>query len=1243
MRTQGPLPPSLSPGDSGPPVVPTPRSHDAVITPSPSETPARQEDVSKIPLAFSLHPHGRWGMSSDDLIQLCASRSLDALELFGGSAAIAQHLHTDLQSGLSEKELERRHERIEAFGVNHIPGAPPKNFFVILWGALTDVTIIILICAAVLSLVLGIVFPDPTETVPGYVDGVAILVAVAIVGLVTASNDWSKDRQFRKLNERKTDIPIKVTRDGQHTQQISIFDLVVGDVVELTSGDTVPADGLFLDGYNLEIDESSMTGEAATIKKSNKKPFLLSGTFVTEGLGRMLVLCVGVNTEWGQTLSRLADDDEDETPLQEALDDMSKTIGKIGLVAAVLTFIALCLQNFLPYAFDPSLWNTGFYGKLVSYLIMAITIVVVAVPEGLPLAVTISLAYSMRRMMQDQNLVRNLSACETMGSATNICSDKTGTLTENRMTVTQAWIATKAFSKVWDSCFPMFSACCSPGVCSARLYGHRRGTSQAHSPLTARPPATPRARGPVFTFFASLLGSNKVTSMRPIEIEREEEAPAQVLKRDSLAPELTHLLVEGICANSTATLTNQKGKLAFIGNKTEGSLLVLVQKLGFDYKDVRAECEPRCVSVFTFNSERKRMTTVLRQPDSRGFRVYCKGASDWLLPDCSSFLDEGGRPCSCAEYPEFREQANEVIEAMASKGLRTLLLAYRDLVAFDPQTQAHEVEQDLTAIGIVGIKDPPRPEAREAVLRCQSAGICVRMITGDNLITARAIASELRILTDGVAMTASDFHTLSPEEQQEVLPRLQVMARSSPTNKFDLVQRLKALDEVVAVTGDGTNDAAALKEADVGLSMGISGTEVAKEASDIVILDDNFASVVKSVMWGRSVYDNIRKFLQFQLTVNVVALVLSFVGAVSGQGTPITAVQMLWVNLIMDTFAALALATEPPTQSMMERPPAGRNEYLISPLMLRNIVGQAIYQLAVVFVFLYAGKAIFGFVESSPTSLAHTHTLVFNAFVLCQLFNELCSRKVNGEMNLFSGILNNWIFGAVLLFTLVVQIVIVELGSSFMQTSGLSVAEWFACFLVGFFTIPLAFLLMTLRVPSRLVRKVTPKLIAERRALQQRKAKKREKQKEARQKAAKERAVIMAQMLGSKLPIASSEPSEALTVLPSPDSTRVPSLLGEDRRLPERRVHAPSMQHIASARSRAEPVLTVPPACRYSLARAHSTVSHSSLATSLAAPNASLHSEILTGSLLPPLGSGSAYARNFAGAKNSETGVRHEI
>uniref|UniRef100_A0A6Q2ZAH1 Calcium-transporting ATPase n=1 Tax=Esox lucius TaxID=8010 RepID=A0A6Q2ZAH1_ESOLU len=1018
---------------------------------------------------YLLHTNIYFGATLEDLRDLMELRGAEAIhkiqENYIDTEGLCQRLKTSPADGLSDNpsDLEKRGQ---VFGQNFIPPKKAKSFLELVWEALQDVTLIILEIAAIISLALSFYQPpggdseacgnvatgaeDEGEAEAGWIEGAAILLSVVCVVLVTAFNDWSKEKQFRGLQSRiEQEQRFAVVRNGT-VIQIPVAEMVVGDVAQVKYGDLLPADGILIQGNDLKIDESSLTGESDHVKKSvDKDPMLLSGTHVMEGSGKMLVTAVGINSQTGIifTLLGVGEGEEEKkdkkgkkqwdskkqdeavamemqplksaeggevegekkkgnvpkkekSVLQGKLTKLAVQIGKAGLVMSAITVIILVMYFVIEtFVVQGREWLTEctpvYVQYFVKFFIIGVTVLVVAVPEGLPLAVTISLAYSVKKMMKDNNLVRHLDACETMGNATAICSDKTGTLTTNRMTVVQAYMGDQHFHKV---------------------------------------PHPDQINPKVLDTLTNAVSVNSAYTSKIMPPDKEGGLPKQV------------------------------------GNKTECALLGFILDLKRDYGPVREQIpEEKLYKVYTFNSVRKSMSTVVQLPDG-SFRLYSKGASEILLKKCTSIMAGGGEPRGFR--PRDRdEMVKKVIEPMACDGLRTICVAYKDLPASPEPDWEDEVGivSDLICITVVGIEDPVRPEVPDAIKKCQRAGITVRMVTGDNINTARAIAAKCGIIQPGddfLCIDGKEFNRRIRNEKGEVeqeridkvWPKLRVLARSSPTDKHTLVKGIidsTVLEQrqVVAVTGDGTNDGPALKKADVGFAMGIAGTDVAKEASDIILTDDNFSSIVKAVMWGRNVYDSISKFLQFQLTVNVVAVIVAFTGACITQDSPLKAVQMLWVNLIMDTFASLALATEPPTESLLLRKPYGRNNPLISRTMMKNILGHAIYQLTIIFTLLFAGEKIFN-IDSGRNAPLHSppsehYTIIFNTFVLMQLFNEINARKIHGERNVFDGIFHNPIFCSIVLGTFLMQFVIVQFGGKPFSCTPLNVEQWLWCLLVG--------------------------------------------------------------------------------------------------------------------------------------------------------------------------------------------------
>uniref|UniRef100_A0A2P2M5Q6 Calcium-transporting ATPase n=1 Tax=Rhizophora mucronata TaxID=61149 RepID=A0A2P2M5Q6_RHIMU len=618
------------------------------------------------------------------------------------------------------------------------------------WEALQDLTLIILMICAAVSIGVGI----PTEGWPkGLYDGLGIILSIFLVVMVTAISDYKQSLQFMDLDREKKKIFIQVTRDGRK-QEVSVYDLVVGDVVQLSLGDIVPADGIYLSGYSLVIDESSLSGESEPVNVNEEKPFLLSGTKVQDGSAKMLVTAVGMRTEWGKLMETLNDGGEDETPLQVKLNGVATIIGKIGLAFAVLTFLVLTIRFLAEKALRKEFtsWSSSDALTLLDYFAIAITIIVVAVPEGLPLAVTLSLAFAMKKLMNEKALVRHLSACETMGSASCICTDKTGTLTTNNMVVDKIW-----------------------------MYGRARDIKR-----------------------------NSSGGILEMEISKE----------------VLIFLFQVVFRNTGCEMTkDEDGRDKILGTPTDKALFEFGLHLHGDFD---AYCRDfHILKVEPFNLVRKKMSVVVALPEG-GLRAFCKGASEIVLQMCDKFVNERGKPVHLSEEQVWN--ISEVINSFASKALRTICLAFRDLGATSDESVIPD--SGYTLIAVVGIKDPVRPSVKDAVQTCLDAGITVQMVTGDNINTAKAIAKECGILTeDGLAIEGPEFHCKNPEEMREIIPKIQVMARSSPLDKHTLVTNLKNMfGEVVAVTGDGTNDAPALLKADIGLAMGIAGTEVCMSA-----------------------------------------------------------------------------------------------------------------------------------------------------------------------------------------------------------------------------------------------------------------------------------------------------------------------------------------------------------------------------------------------------------------------------
>jgi magnesium-transporting ATPase (P-type) len=1190
------------------------------------------------------------------------------MEEVNGLDGLCANLQTDSKNGISQGSASAR---MGTFGKNELADAPLPTYLELLWEALQDPIMIMLLASATVQLILGYI-PATSDPCHGpetaWLEPFIILIAVAVVSNVAAGTDYEKSKKLREMKEeRKKMNKMSVYREGE-LLDLESSEIVVGDLVSLTVGDIIPCDGHFVEGADMEVDESSLTGEPVAIKKDSKKmPWMIGGTKVVKGNCTFIVMAVGPYTTVGrinlQVLGlTITDDDDDEvteaadgekkdgkgeepagdagnqSALELKLEKMAFDITKLGFIAAafgaVIAAICWAILKFGdgkilaivsedhsthelkvtysasffadsncqdPTLFDPLLnapnrtadeaqsWCKSFDptidpSKIVRLFVTAVTILVVAIPEGLPLAVTLALAFSQQKLLKLNNMVKHLDACETMGSATTICSDKTGTLTVNRMTVTNVYVGSKAGG--------------------ARHKKDSKGTS------------------------------------------------AGAALKAAATAKFANMVAEGIAINTSNTSklifnkVTKKENDEQVGNKTECGFLGLCLALGGDYdkirKDVKFAANEKGVPFgrdnackFPFSSERKRMSWIVPNKETGGFRLYCKGASEVILSRCTTVL------CSDSETGETmpldekeRQRVLDHITIFANDANRTLVLAYRDFPAGyndwekvygnagteeGASTVDYDCEHDLTMMVLVGIEDPLRDVVPHSITQCFRAGVDVRMVTGDNLRTAVAIASNCGILReehyyhlphlrkcqqyskyatrldhhfepmmnlqkgmikdglteedtqkfaedskhargklvdgkesrdplvalrenfamegaafaqkvtvgkvihtadDGLAPKESYGEPINPskcrnqaglvvnqEELDKIWPKLRVMARCQPEDKLTLVQGLqdsilyKKTDilkemwdkdgitiypdaQIVAVTGDGTNDAPALKRANVGFAMGVTGTQVAQDACDIILMDDNFASIVVAMLWGRNVYESVQKFIQFQLTVNIVAVALAIIGAVAFQGSPLGAIQMLWVNLVMDSFASLALATEPPVEELLNRPPVGKNLPIITKQMFFNMFGQAVYQLIVTIIILFWGTTLFYspgvdspaqdipmskvlqekqmsiFEGSTAEQLTlgwfsgcgatQHYTYLFNCFVVMTLFNQFAARKLRAEYDLFEGASKNKYFVFLAAFEFAMQIAFTYFGDAFGSYNyGLTGYQWIWCIIFG--------------------------------------------------------------------------------------------------------------------------------------------------------------------------------------------------
>ena len=823
-----------------------------------------------------------------------------------------------------------------------------------------DPIIRILLFAWVLSLGISCVhcWGPEQEGFKAFLEPLGIFIAIILASTIGFIFEVKAAKAFEVLNTVNDDIMVTVLRDGK-IQEVSRKEIVVGDVVMLNTGDEVPADGVLLDAQSLQINESTLTGEPVISKSVVEADFdhdatypsnrVLRSTTVVDGNGVMCVDMVGDATEYGKVNRGAQIDNDLETPLQIQLKKLAGVISKLGYSAAGVTFILL---SFKVIVADEAMGTLDIVSSLLNSFMIAVTLIVVSVPEGLPMSVTLSLALSMNRMLKTNNLVRKMHACETMGATTVICTDKTGTLTQNRMQVHET------------------------------------------------------------NFFA--------------------------LKEQSLAADSKSLLIkEGISVNSTANLNHEDGSVKTIGNPTEAALLLWLDKAGVDYMPLREKAE--VVSRLTFSTERKYMATVVDSQSGKKV-LYVKGAPEIVLSLCDKV--DG------VETENRVEDLHDAIETKLceyqSMAMRTLGFAYKVLdekADTAPYTDGKLQEKDLTFMGFVAISDPVREDVPDAVKSCLEAGIDVKIVTGDTPGTAREIGRQIGICDNSVSaeniITGPEFEALSDEDASKIVKALKIMCRARPMDKQRFVRLLQEQDAVVAVTGDGTNDAPALKAAQVGLSMG-DGTSVAKEASDITIIDNSFTSIARAVMWGRSLYKNIQRFLLFQLTINVAACFIVMIGSLIGTSSPLTITQMLWVNLIMDTFAAAALASLPPSWNVMKERPrkSGENgDFIITKSMSVNI-----FVVAALFVIIQLG--MLWYLNGNGGMTVYEQSLFFTFFVMLQFWNMFNAKAYMTGETAFKGLSSNYTFIIVCVAILVGQILIVTFGGEMFNVVPLSLKDW---------------------------------------------------------------------------------------------------------------------------------------------------------------------------------------------------------
>ena len=957
---------------------------------------------------------------------------------------VGQLFRTDFKNGLSSSNKQDLAWREQRWGNNHLPPEKENSILEHIINCFEDPTLRVLLFASIVSLIIG-VSKDGLST--GWIEGTAIFFAVFLVVSISSYMNYQEMEQFLKLSRETKLKKVLVIRDGRE-KEISIEDILVGDILKLRIGDIINVDGFVFGDAKAGMDESPVTGESDVMWKINNFelkgqkyscPFVFSGSQVVDGYGNMVVAAVGDKTFEGQNKQLTnasgkkgdndgeGDDDADLTPLKKQLNELSNLIGDLGYIFAILIGVTLFLkETIINLIIGVSIFSYHMLDVLVNAFIIAVTVIVVAIPEGLPMAVTIAFAFSVDKMKKEHNLVKHLDKSEAMGNVNNVCTDKTGTLTLGVMRIAAFFIEDE-----------------------------------------------------------------------DIRLNRAK------VQDENLRDIIWNCMFKNITCVET---TNEKGEKILNGDMTEKALFTYLKENNYPL-----DGERKGKYVLPFKSDYKYMMNIFEEKD--GYILYAKGAPERVSPFFTKYRTKGGQEENFEEHAD--DLTNKQAE-YAEDSMRTLIFGYKKLTQ-EEITKAREEnpEDDLKffqelAKGLcfafmVGIRDNNREDVPEAIRKCHHAGITVRMVTGDNINTAIAISKDVGIIEPhqageckNIAAYYRKFVQEKPDEAQRgiqtgenpialegeifrvicggitknpgkdggmeitlnnkeafkhTVQRLKVIARASPEDKFILVFGLKELGNIVAVTGDGTNDAPALRQAHVGFAMGIRGTDIAKDAADVVLLDDSFSSIVTACKYGRNIYDCIRKFVQFQLTTNVVAVFMTFLGGIILKDSPLNAIQMLWVNLIMDSFASLALATEDPTDALLDRKPYSRDASILTPMMILNIFSQAIFQIIVLTVIIFYGDYLFG--VPSDRELEHFmwnnvngyhFTIFFNIFVFMQVFNSINARKLQkDEYNVFTGIFGNWLYLLIQTIIVVGQIILVTFGGRAVRTHALSVSQHCMC------------------------------------------------------------------------------------------------------------------------------------------------------------------------------------------------------
>lgn len=855
---------------------------------------------------------------------------------------VIDFFNSNEREGLSELQVKENQRK---FGENKLKKYESESLIKQVINAATEPMILMLISAGIIALGVNVIRALNGGNAD-FLECLGIFIAISLSVIITVFMEQKSAKAFEALSKINENTLVKVIRNNE-VQVIPQKNIVSGDIVLVETGDKLPVDGRLLEADSLMVDESALTGESMPVNKDSEIIFheksipvaertnmLYSGSFVTEGKGKMIVTNVGESTEFGKIANELSSTQKSNTPLQEKLARLGKLITVLGVMAAFIVFSVQIIIFLLSGTISLDTVSEAF--------ITSIVLIVAAVPEGLPTIVAVSLSINIIKMSKQNALVKKMIACETIGCINVICSDKTGTLTENKM-------------KVID-----------------------------------------------------------------IYVDSHIVKPSELNNKD---------IIENFCINSTADLELKDKEIKFIGSPTECALLVAVKEAKKDYKEIRNF--NNMLYVFPFSSDTKNMTTIVGKEEEA--YAYTKGSPEKIISMCK--INE-----------ENKKEVEKEIEKYQNKAYRVIAFAHKNLGRINNYEWIRElIESEMIFDGFVAISDPLREDVFVSINKCLSSGIDVKILTGDNLITAKAISKELDLLHNNhIAVEAKEIENLSDEELEELLPKIRVIARSTPSIKMRVVKILKRLGNIVAVTGDGINDAPAIKSADVGIAMGISGTEVSKEASDIVLLNDSFSTIIKAVQWGRGIYENFQRFIQFQLTVNLSSVIVVLFTILLGFKSPFTALQLLWINLIMDGPPALTLGLEPIREDLMGREPTKRNANIVTKGMLRRIVINGVF-ISLVFL----GQHIFNFMGATKEQMP---TVLFTMFVVFQLFNAFNSRELTNT-SIFKNISNNKVMLVVFLVTFTLQVVITQFGGVFFNTIALPISMWIKIILVGFLVI----------------------------------------------------------------------------------------------------------------------------------------------------------------------------------------------